>query len=216
MLGKPNCPASLIAVSNPPWNRKSWRSYVACNNCHTWAVKLINRFSPSILVISQDSTYTDPGATAFTVAQWRDGLAELFKRIPSTKTERIFLGNIPLLSQSGPTCLSAHPDDAQACTTPVAQAYRRFDVTEFSVTASFHVKYIDPTPWFCSSVCTAIVGPYGIYMDRFHVSAAYAMYLENALAQALFNPTPIPTHFKLEVATSVVRPSNGDTLSGGY
>ena len=212
VLGKADCPASLIAVATPDGGGP----YVACNNWHTWAVKTINRLVPSMLVVSQDSTYSAPGHKEFTHAQWQNGLAKLFNKIPSSSTERIFLGNIPLLAQSGPTCLSVHLDHAQACSTPVSQAYRHFDQSEFSVAESLHLRYIDPTPWFCSSVCTAIVGPFDVYMDRFHVSAAYATYLRNALAQTLFSEIPTPTHFKLEISSKLARPSDGATLSGNY
>jgi peptidoglycan/LPS O-acetylase OafA/YrhL len=216
ILGKPSCPAEPIVVANPLGLGSPGAPDVACNNWHKWAVRTINRLSPSILVVSQENTYMAPGLKWFTHSQWANGLAELFKMIQNSRTEKIFLGNIPLLAQTGPTCLSAHLADARACSTPVAQAYLRFDQTEFSVTESLDIRYIDPTPWFCSSVCTAIVGPYNVYLDRSHVTAAYASYVHNALAQALFSPSPMPTRFKVEISVSVARPSNGATVSGAY
>ncbi len=216
VLGKPDCPASLITVANPHGIGSAGGPYVACNNWHKWAVETINRLSPSILVVSQENGYSAPGLKSFTSSQWDSGLVELFKMIHGSQTEKIFLGNIPLLAQSGPTCLSVHLDHARACSTPVVQAYRRFDRTEFSVTESLDIRYIDPTPWFCSSVCTAIVGPYDVYLDRTHVTAAYVAYLQDALAQTLFSPTPMPIRFKTQVSTSVARPSNGATVSGTY
>jgi hypothetical protein len=90
------------------------------------------------------------------------------------------------------------------------------DQADFSLTESLHIRYIDPTPWFCSSACTAVVGPYDVYQDRFHVTVEFANYLHNVLAQALFSPTPIPTHFKTQVSVSVAKPSNGATVSGTY
>lgn len=216
ILGKPDCPASLITVGNPRGVGNPETPDVACSEWHKWAVRTINRLSPSILVVTQENTYSAPGYRIFTDSQWSNGLAELFKMIPSPRTEKIYLGNIPLLSEPGPTCLSRHLDNASACATPVAEAYPRLDQADFSLTESLHIRYIDPTPWFCSSVCTAIVGPYNVYQDRFHVTAAYANYLHNALAQALFSPAPIPTRFKTQVSASVVRPSNGATVSGTY
>ena len=216
VLGKPDCPASLITVTNPPGIGKAGDPYLACDNWHKWAVKTIDRLSPSILVVSQDSTYAEPrSTTGFSVSQWRNGLAGLFKVVPSS-TEKVFFGNIPLLPQSGPNCLSVHPVDVQACSTPVTRAYRPFDPAELSVAQSLHIRYIDPTPWFCSNVCTAIIGPYEVYLDRFHVTATYATYLQKVLGQALFNPKPAPIHFKQEMATSLARPSAGAILSGGY
>ena len=216
VLGKPDCPASLLTVSSPPGIGSPGSPYLACNEWHAWAVKTINRLSPSMLVISQDNTYTPPGFKLFTDAQWRGGLAALFNAVHGARTEKIFLGNIPLLSQSGPTCLSVHMGDAQACSTPTPQAYRHFDLAEYSVTQSLHIRYIDPTPWFCSTTCTAVVGPFDVYLDIFHVSAAYATYLRNALAQALFSAIPTPTHFQVEVSSTLSRPRDGATLSGDY
>jgi hypothetical protein len=211
VLGKSGCPASLITIAAAPGT-----PYVACNNWHRWAVKTINHLSPSVLVISQDSVYPAPGRQGFTNSQWQNGLTTLFKMIPSPRIDKIFLGNIPLLPQSGPTCLSRHVNDTQACSTPVVQAYRRFDRVEYSVTQSLHIRYVDPTPWFCSSVCTAIVGPYDVYTDRFHVTASYATYLQSVLYLALFRPSPLPTHFQVTISTEVVRPSYGGTVSGRY
>lgn len=202
-----------------PESARRGTPYVACNNWHRWAVKTIKRLAPDVLVISQDSDYPGPGqhgVTGFTDSQWQNGLTDLFKMISSPRIHKIFLGNIPVLSQSGPTCLSRHVNDVQACSTPTVRAYRRFDRIEYSVAQSLHIRYVDPTPWFCSSLCTAIVGPYDVYQDRFHVTVSYATYLQNVLSSALFRPTPLPVHFQVTVSSEVARPSYGATVSGRY
>lgn len=216
VLGKADCPASPISVSNPPGVGAAGGSYAACNEWHTWAMRTINRLSPSILVVSQDSLYTAPGPKEISPESWTQGLRDLFAMVRGPQTQKVILGNIPLLPDTPPTCLSAHIDDPRACSVPVTQGYRRLDTSDFAVAQSLGIRYIDPTPWFCSSVCTAIVGPYDVYMDRFHVSAAYATYLQRVLGDALFTPTPPPTHFVQYVSTSVVRPSDGDAVSGAF
>ena len=216
VLGKPDCPASLITVSNPPGVGSAASPYGECDNWHKWAVRTIDRLSPSILVVSQDSTYTAPGPVEISPQRWSNGLTALFSKIPSARTEKIYLGNIPLPFQSPPTCLSIHLNDAQSCSTPVARAYRYLDETDYRVSESLGIRYIDPTPWFCSDVCTAIIGPYEVYLDRFHVTATYATYLQHVLAQALFSATPTPTHFEVVLTTRVVRPTGGATVSGSY
>jgi peptidoglycan/LPS O-acetylase OafA/YrhL len=214
VLGKTNCPASLVTVGGPPGTGPSGSPFVACDRWHNWALRTINRLSPSMLVVSQASYYLAPEFKEFTAAQWRSGLTNLFDEVRTPHTEKVLLGNIPWLSQSGPSCLSTHLDDALACSTPVTQAYERLDQTEFSVAESLHIRYIDPTPWFCSNVCTAVIGPYDVYMDQVHVSATYAAYLRKVLAQALLSPIPTPTHFVQADSTGVVQPSSGATLSG--
>jgi peptidoglycan/LPS O-acetylase OafA/YrhL len=216
VLGMPDCPASLVTVANQPSVGSPAGAYRACDEWHTWAVKTINRLSPSMLVVSQDSTYSSPGPKYLTPSQWTAGLTALFKAIRNPRVEKIYLGNIPLFPQSPPTCLGAHVDQVQACSIPVSEAYRAFDKDEYAVTQSLHLRYIDPTPWFCSSVCTAIVGRYGVYMDRFHVSATYATYLQKPLAHALFGPEAVVTHFQTDTTPEMVTPSYGATLSGDY
>ena len=133
VLGRANRPASLVAVSGPPGTGPSGSPYNACDRWHSWAVKTIKRLSPSILVVSQASYYETPGRKEFTASQWRRGLTHLFEKVGVPNAKKVFLVNIPWLSQPGPTCLSAHLDDPLACSTPVTQAYERLDQTEFSV-----------------------------------------------------------------------------------
>jgi peptidoglycan/LPS O-acetylase OafA/YrhL len=219
VLGKPDCPASPVNVANPQGVGPRGGIWGTCTSWHTWAIKTINSLNPNILVISQDTLYTRPytspsEASTFSPTQWSRGLKNLFKMIPSERIKKVYLGNIPLLVQSGPLCLSRHPDDVQACSRPVYLSNRSLDSTDRSVAAELHIKYIDPTPWFCSNICTAVVGHYDVYMDLIHVSGAYAQYLSNALAQALFGTAPA---FTLDHAPTVVRlarPFAGSTLTG--
>jgi peptidoglycan/LPS O-acetylase OafA/YrhL len=214
VLGKPFCPAANVDVESPPGIGAPGSPYVACEDWHRWAVHVINRLSPSILIVSQDSLYSAPGPKGFTTLQWQNGLTSLFGEISDSHTEKIFLGNIPILSQAGPACLSVHLDDAQACSKPTVRSYRHFDQAEYSVSSALGIRYIDPTPWFCSKVCTAIVGSFCVYMDNFHVSATYAAYIHKALAQAIFSSVPTPTHFQLNISARVVAPANGAVVSG--
>ncbi len=215
VLGKTNCPASLLTVDGPPGTGPSGSHFAACDRWHTWAVKTINRLSPSMLIVSQASYYLTPKGQTFTTARWQSGLTNLFEAIRIPHAERLLLGNIPLLSQPGPSCLSTHLDDALACSDPATRAYERLDQPELSVAEALHIRYIDPTPWFCSNVCTAVVGPYNVYMDRFHVTATYATYLHNALGHAIFSPVATPTHFRVNISAAVGPPSKGP-VSGTY
>ena len=49
-------------------------------------------------------------------------------------------------------------------------------------------RYVDVTPWFCSTICTAVVGRYEVYYDQYHVTADYSIVLEQVLQQALRLP----------------------------
>ena len=190
VLGKPYCPASLITVVNPPGVGNPSDPYRQCDDWHRWAVGTIRRLRPAMVVISQNSYYEavgTPGAPSatFSPVAWGAGLTRLIDGIARPDTKMVLLGNIPMLAVSGPQCLAAHPHDVQACSLPVAQALLPLDPEDRAVAHASGLAYVDPTPWFCSATCTALVGHFSVYLDRYHVSAPYAKYLQNALAAAL-------------------------------
>ena len=172
VLGKTNCPASLVAVSGPPGTGPSGSPYNACDRWHSWAVKTIKRLSPSILVVSQASYYETPGRKEFTASQWRRGLTNLFEKVGVPNVKKVFLVNIPWLSQPGPTCLSAHLDDPLACSTPVA--LRRTYVL-IRLSSRLRSPFTSGTSirrrGSVQACARPKIGRYDVYMDQVHVSA---------------------------------------------
>ncbi len=75
-------------------------------------------------------------------------------------------------------------------------------------------RYVNVTPWFCSSTCTAVIGKYEVYWDDYHITAAYALFLAGVLAKSL--PLSLPNGSVLipPPTTSVIVPANGTVLSG--
>jgi hypothetical protein len=60
-----------------------------------------------------------------------------------------------------------------------------FDDAEAAAATNQHATYISATPWFCSDVCTAVVGNMIVYTDTQHSTATYIRYLAGALDEAL-------------------------------
>jgi hypothetical protein len=46
-------------------------------------------------------------------------------------------------------------------------------------------RYIDATPWFCTTRCASIIGHYEVYLNQLHVTGAYSLFLEKVLAEKL-------------------------------
>ncbi len=184
VLGKAGCPADMLTTLNPPGIGPVDGPYIQCNQWHTWATNWINKAQPELLVVTQEAQID-----FFNATQWERGLQRALKAITSPRTRKVVLGNIPLLPQSGPTCLAAHPGDVQACSAPRGAAVSPFNQVERTVAASMGATYIDTTPWFCSATCTAVIGNYGVYLDRKHLTATYSLYLRGVLQQALFHPS---------------------------
>ena len=194
VLGKPACPAGLVAVGSTEFGR-SGSLYSACSQWHQWAVNEINKLEPQVVVVSQENGYVTPRteqspAAYFTPAKWKHGLDALFVSISKPGRKIDVLGNIPMLSRSGPTCLADHTDDPMVCSSSRQAATLPLDPTERTATEESGHRYIDPTKWFCSHTCTAMIGTFDVYLDRWHVTNAYATYLERPLGSALSIPVP--------------------------
>lgn len=178
VLGKSDCPAAIMVVPNPPGIGEKGAPYGACNLWHQWAVKKINQLHPSLLVIStQDHGWYPP--------YWKAGITKLFSELSGSVSKVVYLGDIPLLPQPGPECLAAHVNDVQACSASLKSSMSPLIAIDRSVVAAHGAEYVDTTPWFCSRSCTAVVGNYDVYLDQFHITATYAEFLQNALAQSL-------------------------------
>jgi peptidoglycan/LPS O-acetylase OafA/YrhL len=187
------CPAELVTVGNPASLGAPGTPNTNCDRFHTWAVTHMNALRPDMVVISQLSVYGTPRTAGspgglFSGAVWEDGLVHLLRALAVPPADEVYLGDIPQLPADPPSCLSAHPDDVQACSAPVGTTGNGFTTTEQRAVARAGGRYVDPTPWFCSSVCTAIVDHYGVYRDQVHITGTYALYLERVLAAAISLP----------------------------
>jgi len=191
VLGRLYCPAEPVTIVS----FTGWTPYGVCDQWHRWAVQWINAHKPNLLVISQANNYFRPSVNGappiyFSVPQWRNGLAALFNSIHVPGLREVLLGNDPILAQGPTTCLSAHPNDVQVCSTPTPVAVNSLNQVDRSTALAAGVSYVDPIPWFCSTVCTSIIDRYLVYFDTDHITATWSKYLENVLARALGFPPP--------------------------
>jgi peptidoglycan/LPS O-acetylase OafA/YrhL len=187
-LTKGDCPANLLPYSNP----SGWGSvdgeYAVCDRWHRFAVARINRLHPDLVIISQE-VRGKPGGKNYTPAQWRQGLTATLDQLDVPKSKVVVIGNIPTLPSSGPQCLSRNPDHVQRCSGPIEEVTQRYIRAEQSAVTGLGGRFIDVTPWFCSTTCTAIVSKYEVYFDQFHITSAYTFYLKGALAESLDLPS---------------------------
>ena len=192
VLSKEYCPAEPVTVINPPGWQQIDGPYANCDKWHTWAEHWINTHRPKVLIVSQEDGgfYYQPSlhglpAQHFSGQQWQQGLVALLDAIKVPNIEKVVLGNIPVMPQNIPDCLSAHPHDVQACAAPAADVVSGYIGVEKAAVQEAGGRYIDTTPWFCSSTCTPIVGRYIVYMDSQHVTETYARYLWLVLDRSL-------------------------------
>jgi hypothetical protein len=89
--------------------------------CEQWRGQIDARLQaehPRLIVLSMSRRYgADFGFTTYDPA-WIDSLNRLVARLQSTGATVLVLGPIPDPHSTVPTCLSAHLDDATACSPP--------------------------------------------------------------------------------------------------
>ena len=194
LLAKLGCPAALVSVRPyPTWGVGETR-YTACDEWHAWATDTIKEMHPNLLIISQkdSNTAVGPAGSAPVVigaAQWKVGLAALLAtfRVPDMRV--VLLGTTPILPLVDSTCLAAHSDNVQSCSVPVEEGASPLDQVDRAAASSAHVGYVNTLPWFCSRICTPIVGDLELYdSSGTHVSSPYARYLQNVIAEAIGLP----------------------------
>ena len=210
-LGKAACPVELLPMVNPGAFGSAGGEYTQCAQWHTYAIAQINRLKPNLVIATQEF-HDAPGYRTYTSVQWRDGLERFFSSIKVPGVKFDVIGNIPQLSFDPYQCLDTHSLDVQACSAPRAKSLVPYGQAEREAVASVGGHYADVTPWFCSHICTAVIGKYQVYFDQGHLMAPYAIYLGGLMAHALQIPVsadaPVPITIKLSA------PHNGAVLKG--
>ena len=185
LLGKASCPAPYTKFYD--WATRS--SYHACDVWHNYVIARINKINPDLLVVSGDdfSPFNDQ-RKIISRSVWGSALAKTLHMINSSKTIKVILGPTPHLSYPMWTvdCLAAHEDNVQLCSSSRSAVLRRiYDDTDQDVAKKTGAYYIDVLPWFCVSICPAVIGNMVVYGAHDHITNQYAAYLTNALQEAL-------------------------------
>ena len=142
------------------------------------------------MIISQEVRGSARG-TSYSPEQWNHGMQEAMDQLGVPTSRIVVLGNIPTLPESGPQCLSRNTQDIQKCSGPTGRLQQRFVRAEATAAGQVGARYINTTPWFCSTTCTAVIGDNVVYMDQFHVTLAYSYFLQGALSETLrLAPSP--------------------------
>jgi hypothetical protein len=123
-------------------------------------------------------------------SRWTSALKNTLRSIDS-HIKKVLIGDTidlapPMGGATPLTCLAAHPNDVQACSTSEGNpAYAAERKSEMTAASAEKAKYVDVIPWSCSDVCTAIIGSVIVYYSEGHFTATYDAYLTTVLNQAL-------------------------------
>lgn len=174
-MGKVTCPLLDLPITSPYLGREY-------TECEQWRGQIIERLQaerPQLIVLSMSRRYGgDFGFTMYGPA-WLDSLTRVVAQLRATGAAVLVLGPVPDPHSTVPTCLSAHLDDATACSPPRPVAVNAAGVAaEAAATAAGGGQYADLTDLFCTADrCPVIVGRNLVFRDDNHLTLEHALAL---------------------------------------
>jgi len=198
---KVNCGAASLEY----YLHQEDRPYTECDTYHKWVINEINSLDPSIVVLTSLVIPGNVVARPLTPQAWTTGLDQTLAQIDSPGTHKVILGDIPYLipgpsANTGysvsnpPDCLAAHESNIRECSVPLSQAeLANYHDAEATAAQNGGAQYIDVIPWFCSSVCTAVIGNMTVYENIQHITATYSRYLSGTLQASLESELVTPS-----------------------
>ena len=182
-LTKAGCPLFDLPISNPTLGREY-------TECEQWRGQILARLQtehPRLVVLSVMRRYGNryglaSGLTSYEPA-WFESLTRLVQQLRGTGATVLVLGPIPDPQSFAPDCLSAHLDDATACSPPRSTAVNEPGIAaESAATQAGGGRYADLTGLFCTAQrCPVIVGNTLVYFDRGHMTLEYPRVLAPAI-----------------------------------
>jgi len=171
-LAKVTCPLQDLHIVSPYLGRE----YTECEQWRAQIMARMNAEHPRLVVLDMSRRYgADFGFSSYDPA-WIDTLGRSVAQLRGTGATVLVLGPAPDPHSSAPTCLSAHLDDASACT-PTRSAAMDADgiAAEQAATTGNGGHYADLTDMFCTpDRCPTIVGNTLVFRDDNHVTTEYA------------------------------------------
>ena len=175
ILGKATCPLMDVPIQG-----------AASMHCDQWRAQILARLRaehPRLVVVSMWRGYGPSydkirGFTAYDPV-WISSLTRLVQQLRGTGAQVLVLGPIPDPRAVVPICVSAHLDDATACSPPKSAAVNESGIAgESAATEAAGGHYADVTGLFCTpDRCPVIVGNSLVYVDWNHVTLEYARLL---------------------------------------
>jgi peptidoglycan/LPS O-acetylase OafA/YrhL len=178
-LGKEACPLMNLPIAYPRLHRQY-------SECEQWRDQIIARLQterPRLVVLGMSRLYGAGYGFKSYDAAWVESLKLLVGQLRATGAKVLVLGPVPDPRSTVPTCLSAHLDDATACSQLRSVAVNRSGIAaEAAATEAGGGRYADVTELFCTAGrCPVIIGNTLVYRDDNHATMQYTRLLAPVL-----------------------------------
>jgi len=144
--------------------------------CVKWrenTIERIRKIQPDILIMSSFQYYAPPPQTTNRLQWWNDGQRKLLTEIRGSSTQLIYITDTPQVNIDIPSCLEKY--SISKCDTSLPS--QNLSIAGF--------KVVDPNPWLCSQVCSAVKDGVVAYRDASHISVDMSVALIPRLTQGL-------------------------------
>jgi hypothetical protein len=119
--------------------------------------------------------YAPPPGTKDRLQWWNEGQRKLLSDVRESSPQLIYITDTPQVNIDIPACLEKY--STSKCDTSLPS--QNLSISGF--------KVIDPNPWLCSQVCSAVKDGVVAYRDTSHISVDMSTALIPRLTQALID-----------------------------
>jgi len=146
------------------------------SRCVQWRENTLSRIQeikPDVLIMSSFQYFALPPQFKDRNQWWNEGQRKLLKKVENSSPQLIYITDTPHPLRDIPACLSNY-------------SISECDSSERSENLSLPgFKVVDPNPWMCTDVCSAVIDGVVAYRDASHISVDMSLALIPRLTQAL-------------------------------
>jgi peptidoglycan/LPS O-acetylase OafA/YrhL len=147
-------------------------------DCSEWrknAIARIQALQPLAVLVSGMQYFEIPEGYSSRGNWWREGQRKTFAALKGSSQHLIYISDTPHPLRDIPSCIAAGRPDRCNSTEP-ADAF---------FTPGW--QQINPTPWFCSATCPAILNGVVVYRDSSHISVMASRMIKPQLLSTLIS-----------------------------
>ncbi|MEO0010513.1 MAG: hypothetical protein RIQ39_102 [Actinomycetota bacterium] len=147
-------------------------------DCEEWrknSIARIQALQPEAVLVSGMQHFELPSGYSNRSTWWREGQIKTFEALKGSSKNIIYISDTPHPLRDIPSCIAAGRIDKCNTTEPSPAIF----------TAGW--KQINPTSWFCSETCPAVLNGVVVYRDASHISVMGAKMVEPQLLSTLIS-----------------------------
>jgi peptidoglycan/LPS O-acetylase OafA/YrhL len=169
-LTKSACPAAaVVKVESGEYKNAD------CAQWRSNSIARIQALKPMAVIVSGMQHFEMPSGYSSRADWWREGQAKTFAGLRGSSSHIIYISDTPHPLRDIPSCIASGRIDKCNSTEPSEAIF------------SPGWQQINPTSWFCSSTCPAIVGGVVAYRDASHISVLMAKKVKPQLLSTLIS-----------------------------